>query len=135
MAESEEAQTVDLSVTDTGVGVSSDQQRQLFEEFAQAQPSTARRLDGTGLGLVICKRLAVLKCGDVTMSSRLGRGTRIRLTVPLPIGDPAAVDAGLRPPRLPRAGRSPAVKRPSAREACSSSPTITRSTERCYDIS
>ena len=93
VAESDDAQTVELSVVDTGVGVSSDQQRLLFEEFAQAEASTARRAGGTGLGLVICKRLAVLMGGDVTMSSRLGEGTTIRLTVPLPVGDPAALEA------------------------------------------
>ena len=112
VAESEEAQTVDLSVTDTGVGVSSDQQRQLFEEFAQAQPSTARRVDGTGLGLVICKRLAVLMGGDVTMSSSLGKGTRIRLIVPLPVGDPAAVETA------PTVATTPASRpKPSRQEA------------------
>ena len=99
-------------MTDTGVGVSSDQQRQLFEEFAQAQPSTARRVDGTGLGLVICKRLAVLMGGDVTMSSSLGKGTTIRLIVPLPVGDPAAVETA------PPVATTPASRpKPSRQEA------------------
>ena len=112
VAESDEAQTVELSVTDTGVGVSSDQQRLLFEEFAQAQASTARRSDGTGLGLVICRRLAVLMGGDVTMSSRLGKGTTIRLIVPLPVGDPAAVEAA------PTVATTPASRpKPSRQEA------------------
>jgi signal transduction histidine kinase/CheY-like chemotaxis protein/HPt (histidine-containing phosphotransfer) domain-containing protein len=111
-AESEEAQTVELSVIDTGVGVSSDQQRLLFEEFAQAQAATARGADGTGLGLVICKRLAVLMGGDVKMSSRLGKGTRIRLTVPLPVGDPAAVQAA------PTVATTPASRpKPSRQQA------------------
>ena len=112
VAESDEAQTVELSVTDTGVGVSIDQQRLLFEEFAQAQASTARRADGTGLGLVICKRLALLMGGDVTMSSRPGKGTRIRLTVPMPVGDPAAVAAA------PTVATTPASRpKPSRQEA------------------
>ena len=112
VAQSEDTQTVELSVSDTGIGVSSDQQRLLFEEFAQAQGSTAQRADGTGLGLVICKRLAVLMGGDVTMSSRLGKGTRIRLTVPLPIGDPAAAHAA------PAVATMPASRpKPSRQEA------------------
>ena len=111
VAESEEAETVELSVIDTGVGVSIDQQRLLFEEFAQAQAST-RRADGTGLGLVICRRLAVLMGGDVTMSSRPGKGTTIRLTVPLPVGDPAAVEAA------PTVATAPASRpKPSRQEA------------------
>ena len=112
VAESATAQTVELSVIDTGIGLSGDQQRLLFEEFAQAQASTARRVDGTGLGLVICKRLAVLMGGDVTMSSRLGKGTTIRLTVPLPVGDPAAVEAA------PTVATTPASRpKPSRQEA------------------
>ena len=47
--------------------------RRLFEEFAQAEPATAQRFGGTGLGLVICRRLAVLMGGDVTMRERARR--------------------------------------------------------------
>jgi two-component system, NarL family, sensor histidine kinase EvgS len=107
--ESSEAQTVELSVTDTGVGVPPEQQRRLFEEFSQAQPATAQRFGGTGLGLVICKRLALLMGGDVTMESAVGTGTTMRLTVPLPVGDPGAIDpatAGA-PRRLPTARPKP----------------------------
>jgi signal transduction histidine kinase/CheY-like chemotaxis protein len=89
--ESPASQTIELRVTDTGPGVSPDQQRRLFEEFEQA--STRDRSSGTGLGLVICKRLAELMGGDVTMESTLGRGTTMRFTVPLPIGDAADVDS------------------------------------------
>ena len=92
LEESERAQTLELSVTDTGVGVPPEQQQRLFEEFSQAQASTAQRFGGTGLGLVICKRLALLMGGDVTMESAPGTGTTMRLTVPLPVGDPAAID-------------------------------------------
>ena len=73
--ESAEAQTVELSVTDTGVGVSPEQQRQLFADYAQADASTAQRFGGTGLGLAICRRLATLMGGEVTMESAPGRGT------------------------------------------------------------
>jgi signal transduction histidine kinase/CheY-like chemotaxis protein/HPt (histidine-containing phosphotransfer) domain-containing protein len=90
--ESSERQTVEVAVTDTGVGVPVEQQRRLFGEFAQAQASTAQRFGGTGLGLLICKRLALLMHGDVTMESEPGTGTTMRLTVPLPVGDPAAID-------------------------------------------
>ena len=93
--ESREAQTVELSVTDTGVGIPADQQRHLFEDFAQADASTAGRYGGSGLGLVICQRLARLMGGDVTLESAQGTGTTIFLAVPLPLGDPAEIDASM----------------------------------------
>ncbi|MEV4420409.1 ATP-binding protein [Patulibacter sp. NPDC049589] len=88
-----DAQTVEITVSDTGIGIDAEQQARLFAEFAQAESSTSRRYGGTGLGLVIAKRLAVLMGGDVTMQSTPGRGTTMRLIVPLPLGDPAEVEA------------------------------------------
>ena len=107
--ESSEAQTVEITVTDTGVGVPLDQQHRLFEEFSQAEASTAQRFGGTGLGLVICKRLALLMGGDITMESAPGVGTTMLLTVPLPLGDPAAIDPATSPTpgKLPTARRKP----------------------------
>jgi two-component system, NarL family, sensor histidine kinase EvgS len=87
------AQTVEIAVTDTGIGISPENQQHLFDEFSQAQATTAQRFGGTGLGLVICKRLAVLMGGDVTMSSSPGTGTTMRLTLPLPLGDVAEIDS------------------------------------------
>ena len=92
LEESGEAQTVEVSVTDTGVGVSEEQQRQLFSDFVQADAATAQRFGGSGLGLAICRRLATLMGGDVRMESEPGRGTTMRLVVALPIGDPADAD-------------------------------------------
>ena len=93
---SDREQTIELAVVDTGVGLTPDQQQRLFEEFTQADPSTTQRYGGTGLGLVICRRLALLMGGDVTMESDAGVGTTTRLVVTLAVGDPAAVlpDAG-----------------------------------------
>ncbi len=81
-----------VTVTDTGIGVTPDQQARLFEAFGQADASTTREFGGTGLGLVICRRLALMMGGDVTMDSRPGVGTTMRLRVPLPAGDPADRD-------------------------------------------
>jgi signal transduction histidine kinase/CheY-like chemotaxis protein/HPt (histidine-containing phosphotransfer) domain-containing protein len=107
------AQTVELAVVDSGIGVSAEQQRRLFEEFAQADAATARRFGGTGLGLAICKRLAVLMGGEVTMQSEPGVGTTMRLTVPLPVGDPAAVEPAAGSASVPRVARP----KPSREEA------------------
>ena len=130
---SAEAQTVEIAVTDTGIGVPVEHQRRLFAEFAQAEAGTAQRFGGTGLGLVICKRLAVLMGGDVTLESAPGVGTTMRLTVPMPIGDPAAVEvvSELHPARRRPRGRSPPASRPSARAACCCSPRTTPSTAPC----
>jgi signal transduction histidine kinase len=65
-------QTVEFSVADTGIGIPVEKQRELFQEFAQADATTAARSGGTGLGLVICRRLATLMGGDVRMHSNPG---------------------------------------------------------------
>ena len=82
-----EAQAIQLTVTDTGIGISVEHQQRLFTDYNQAAGDTARRFGGTGLGLAICRRLADLMGGQVTMSSQVGKGTTLRLTVPLPVGD------------------------------------------------
>ncbi len=86
-------QRLEFSVADTGIGVAPDRQRELFQEFVQADATTAARSGGTGLGLVICRRLAALMAGDVRMESTPGRGTTMYLEVRLPIADPGDVEA------------------------------------------
>ncbi|MBS0456848.1 MAG: response regulator [Proteobacteria bacterium] len=81
-----------MRVTDTGIGVTAEQQQRLFRPFSQAEGSTTRRFGGTGLGLVICRRLAELMGGQVTMESTPGAGTSMRLLLTLPEGDPATID-------------------------------------------
>ena len=96
-------QQLEFSVADTGIGVAPERQRELFQEFVQADASTAARSGGTGLGLVICRRLADLMGGRVTMDSEPGRGTTLHLTVPLAIADPARVEGyGAAPALLTR---------------------------------
>lgn len=70
-----------IDVIDTGIGLTSDQLGRLFEAFSQADATTARRFGGTGLGLVISRKLAVLLGGDVTVSSEVGRGSTFSVTV------------------------------------------------------
>ena len=78
-----------LRISDTGIGVSAEQQERLFRPFSQAEGSTTRRFGGTGLGLVISKQLAEIMGGTVTMESIEGEGTTLRLLLTLPLGDPA----------------------------------------------
>jgi signal transduction histidine kinase len=75
---------VELSVSDTGIGMTPEQQAKLFEEFSQAEATTAQRFGGTGLGLAITRKLARMMGGDVTVTSEPGKGSVF--TVQLPTG-------------------------------------------------
>ncbi|HSV69410.1 MAG TPA: ATP-binding protein [Methylibium sp.] len=85
-------ETICFSVKDTGIGVSADAQRQLFQPFVQAEGDTTRHYGGTGLGLAICRRLATLMGGEVEMSSRPGEGTTLTLTLSFPVADAALLE-------------------------------------------
>ena len=72
-----------LAVTDTGIGISSEQQQRLFKPFSQVDSSITRRFGGSGLGLSIVKQLAELMMGDVTVSSLPGSGATFIVTLKL----------------------------------------------------
>ena len=74
----------EFAVSDTGIGMTAEQQAKLFEEFSQAEATTAQRFGGTGLGLAITRKLARMMGGDVTVASEPGKGSIF--TVRLPTG-------------------------------------------------
>jgi signal transduction histidine kinase len=73
---------IELAVVDSGIGMTAEQQAKLFEEFAQADASTAQRYGGTGLGLAITRKLARMMGGDVTVTSELGKGSVFTARLP-----------------------------------------------------
>jgi signal transduction histidine kinase len=73
---------IELAVADSGIGMTQEQQAKIFEEFAQADSSTAQRFGGTGLGLAITRKLARMMGGDVTVASELGKGSVFTVRLP-----------------------------------------------------
>jgi signal transduction histidine kinase/CheY-like chemotaxis protein len=73
---------IELSVADTGIGLTPEQQRRLFQSFSQADPSTSRKYGGTGLGLVISRRFAQMMGGDIHLRSEFGRGSTFTVRLP-----------------------------------------------------
>jgi signal transduction histidine kinase len=73
---------IEMSVSDTGIGMTAEQQAKLFEEFSQADKTTAQRFGGTGLGLAITRKLARMMGGDVTVTSERGKGSVFTVRLP-----------------------------------------------------
>jgi adenylate cyclase len=73
---------IEIAVADTGIGMTPEQQAKLFEEFTQADSSTARQYGGTGLGLAITRKLARMMGGDVTVTSEPGKGSLFTVRLP-----------------------------------------------------
>ncbi len=81
---------VQIAVMDTGIGISEEDQQNLFQAFSQVESADKRRFAGTGLGLVISKNLATLMGGDIAMQSTPGEGSEFTLTLPFdPVSDGA----------------------------------------------
>ena len=84
---------LEITVTDTGIGMSNDQVAALFKPFTQADASTSRRYGGTGLGLAICRQLASLLGGQIDVRSALGEGSTFSVAIPVGIANSNAITA------------------------------------------
>jgi two-component system, sensor histidine kinase and response regulator len=80
ISESDKALTIRISVADTGVGISADQQKSIFEPFRLADTSRHRKSGGAGLGLAMSSRLITLMGGAIDVQSQIGAGATVRFT-------------------------------------------------------
>ena len=73
---------VEVSVSDTGIGIASEDQEKVFEEFRQVGTET-KKIEGTGLGLTLCRKFAELHGGKIWVKSLLGQGSTFTFTIPV----------------------------------------------------
>ena len=87
IAQTDDSDTVRLTVRDTGVGLAPEAQKWLFERYTQADSGVTRRYGGTGLGLSICKKLVELMGGEIAVESKLGDGSAFSVTLTFPFAE------------------------------------------------
>jgi signal transduction histidine kinase len=85
---------LEVSVSDTGIGIPAEQQAVLFDEFAQARAHrTGLHREGSGLGLAIARRIVEAHAGRIAVSSKPGKGSTFSFTIPLPSREPSVQTA------------------------------------------
>ena len=82
---------LEISVADTGIGIADADQKSIFQEFHQLDQGPGRKHKGTGLGLALTRRFALLHGGDVRVTSRVNKGSVFTLILPIRVGAPPAL--------------------------------------------
>ena len=100
LADSEFAEFLEISVTDSGIGISGDALERLFQPFSQIDGGPTRKFEGTGLGLAMVKLLAELHGGAVAVESAVGEGSRFTVWLPLREADERTPAKVLAAPRV-----------------------------------
>ncbi len=96
-----DAGMLSFAVKDSGIGIAPKDFQRVFEEFQQVDTSSTRKYKGTGLGLPIARKLALMLGGDLTVDSELGQGSTFTMTIPAKIPQ-QLLDAQQPPPSLKR---------------------------------
>ena len=78
--------SVEISVTDTGIGIATEDQEKVFEEFRQVG-TAAKKVEGTGLGLTLCRKFVELHGGRIWVNSQVGEGSTFAFTIPVRHGE------------------------------------------------
>jgi len=73
---------VEISVSDTGIGIASEDQAKIFEEFRQVGGDSGKKTEGTGLGLTLAKKFVELHGGKIWVTSEVGKGSTFSFTLP-----------------------------------------------------
>lgn len=94
----------DFAVWDTGIGIKSEDQERIFEEFQQVETTSARQYEGTGLGLALAKKFVELHGGNIRVQSEPGRGSIFSFTLPL-VARPRGRETEPRTPEVDRMRR------------------------------
>ena len=74
---------MEISVTDTGIGIAEEDQPKVFEEFRQVGSDNAKKIEGTGLGLTLAKKFVELHGGRIWVESEVGKGSTFMFTLPV----------------------------------------------------
>jgi CheY-like chemotaxis protein len=99
---------LEIRVTDSGIGITPEQQAKIFNSFEQADNSISRKFGGTGLGLAISKRIVMMMRGNIRVESKIGEGSSFIFTLWAGIGTGSRVEAdaaGQKAPQKPLEGR------------------------------
>ena len=104
-----DSQTVEFKVVDTGIGIATEHHETIFKEFSQVENPLQERYRGTGLGLPLCRNLAMLLGGTIWLDSELGKGSEFFLRVPaVYVGEAITSEEGGIPP-APEFHRAPVL--------------------------